>query len=136
MKTIYADKYRQIGLKIAYYRKLRGLTQEQLASVKSRMQEIVSADMPFRKEKIDAVTAEKMFEENNQPEKAELQKSLGKFGFLHFKAENYTLFSCAHCNILSKIERKACFTHSRTGAYKNKITLIKACKHFIKHTEA
>lgn len=55
------------------------LTQEQLASVKSRMQEIVSADMPFRKEKIDAVTAEKMFEKNNQPEKAELQKSLGKF---------------------------------------------------------
>lgn len=55
------------------------LTQEQLASVKSRMQEIVSADMPFRKEKIDAVTAEKMFEENNQPEKAELQMSLGKF---------------------------------------------------------
>lgn len=55
------------------------LTQEQLASVKSRMQEIVSADMPFRKEKIDAITAEKMFEENNQPEKAELQKSLGKF---------------------------------------------------------
>lgn len=55
------------------------LTQEQLASVKSRMQEIVSADMPFRKEKIDAVTAEKMFEDNNQPEKAELQKSLGKF---------------------------------------------------------
>lgn len=55
------------------------LTQDQLASVKSRMQEIVSADMPFRKEKIDAVTAEKMFEENNQPEKAELQKSLGKF---------------------------------------------------------
>ena len=55
------------------------LTQEQLASVKNRMQEIVSADMPFRKEKVDAVTAEKMFEENNQPEKAELQRSLGKF---------------------------------------------------------
>ena len=31
MKEIYADKYRQIGLKIAYYRKLRGLTQEELA---------------------------------------------------------------------------------------------------------
>lgn len=55
------------------------LTQEQLASIKSRMQEIVSADMPFMKKKMDAVTAEKMFEENNQPEKAELQKSLGKF---------------------------------------------------------
>ena len=55
------------------------LKQEQLASIKSRMQEIVLADMPFRKEKVDAVTAEKMFEENNQPEKAELQRSLGKF---------------------------------------------------------
>ena len=33
MKSIYADKYQQIGLKIAYYRKLRGLTQEQLAEV-------------------------------------------------------------------------------------------------------
>lgn len=31
MKQIYAEKYRQIGLKIAYYRKLRGLTQEELA---------------------------------------------------------------------------------------------------------
>ena len=31
MKEIYTDKYRQIGLKIAYYRKLRGLTQEELA---------------------------------------------------------------------------------------------------------
>lgn len=31
MKQIYSEKYRQIGLKIAYYRKLRGLTQEELA---------------------------------------------------------------------------------------------------------
>ena len=31
MKSIYAEQYRQIGLKIAYYRKLRGLTQEELA---------------------------------------------------------------------------------------------------------
>lgn len=31
MKDIYADKYLQLGLKIAYYRKLRGLTQEMLA---------------------------------------------------------------------------------------------------------
>ena len=28
MKEQYADKYLQLGLKIAYYRKLRGLTQE------------------------------------------------------------------------------------------------------------
>lgn len=31
MKQIYESEYQQIGLKIAYYRKLRGLTQEQLA---------------------------------------------------------------------------------------------------------
>ncbi len=31
MKTTYAEQYRQIGLKIAYYRRLRGLTQEELA---------------------------------------------------------------------------------------------------------
>lgn len=31
MREIHAEKYRQIGLKIAYYRKLRGLTQEELA---------------------------------------------------------------------------------------------------------
>lgn len=31
MKQIYVEKYRQIGLKIAYYRKLGGLTQEELA---------------------------------------------------------------------------------------------------------
>ena len=32
MKDIYADKYLQLGLKIAYYRKLRGLTQEMLSA--------------------------------------------------------------------------------------------------------
>ncbi|MCI9556506.1 MAG: helix-turn-helix transcriptional regulator [Lawsonibacter sp.] len=31
MKAIYEREYLQIGLKIAYFRKLRGLTQEQLA---------------------------------------------------------------------------------------------------------
>lgn len=31
MKSIYSEQYRQIGLKIAYYRKLRGLTQKVLA---------------------------------------------------------------------------------------------------------
>lgn len=31
MKSIYSEQYRQVGLKIAYYRKLRGLTQEELA---------------------------------------------------------------------------------------------------------
>ena len=31
MKDIYEKQYIEVGLKIAYYRKLRGLTQEQLA---------------------------------------------------------------------------------------------------------
>lgn len=31
MKEIYESEYLQLGLKIAYYRKLRGMTQEQLA---------------------------------------------------------------------------------------------------------
>ena len=31
MKEKYNEKYRRIGLKISYYRKLRGMTQEQLA---------------------------------------------------------------------------------------------------------
>ena len=31
MKSIYESEYLQLGLKIAYYRKLRGLTQEELA---------------------------------------------------------------------------------------------------------
>ena len=31
MKQIHYDKYKQLGLKISYYRKLKGLTQEALA---------------------------------------------------------------------------------------------------------
>ena len=31
MKKEHLDKYRTLGLKISYYRKLKGLTQEQLA---------------------------------------------------------------------------------------------------------
>ena len=31
MNTKYADNYRKLGLKIAYYRKLAGLTQEEFA---------------------------------------------------------------------------------------------------------
>jgi len=31
MNLMYGNEYMQLGLKIAYYRKLRGLTQEQLA---------------------------------------------------------------------------------------------------------
>ena len=50
-----------------------------LAAIKKRMHEIVAADMPFVKKKMEASAAEALFEKNNQPDKAELQKSLGKF---------------------------------------------------------
>ena len=33
MKPYHAEKYKKIGLKISYYRKLRGLTQEQLSEI-------------------------------------------------------------------------------------------------------
>lgn len=36
MKPIYESEYLQLGLKIAYYRKLRGFTQEQLAEAIDR----------------------------------------------------------------------------------------------------
>ena len=37
---------------------------------------------------------------------------------------------------MSKVERKTCFTHSRTGTDKNKITLIKTREHLnLKHIE-
>lgn len=55
------------------------LSDADLAAIKSRMHEIVDADMPFVKKKMEASAAEALFEKNNQPDKAELQKSLGKF---------------------------------------------------------
>lgn len=55
------------------------LSDADLEAIKSRMHEIVDADMPFVKKKMEASAAEALFEKNNQPDKAELQKSLGKF---------------------------------------------------------
>lgn len=55
------------------------LSDADLAAIKKRMHGIVAADMPFVKKKMEASAAEALFEKNNQPDKAELQKSLGKF---------------------------------------------------------
>ena len=55
------------------------LEDKDIAAIRKRMQEIVAADMPFIKRKMDAEAAEALFEKNNQPDKAELQRSLGKF---------------------------------------------------------
>lgn len=55
------------------------LSDADLAAIKKRMHELVAADMPFIKKKMEASAAEALFEKNSQPDKAELQKSLGKF---------------------------------------------------------
>jgi uridine kinase len=52
---------------------------EELETIGLKMREIVNRNLPFKKVKINAEDAEKLFIANNQPDKAELQKSLGKF---------------------------------------------------------
>ena len=41
MKKIYQEQYRQIGLKIAYYRRLRCMTQEELAGQVDRLRHLL-----------------------------------------------------------------------------------------------
>lgn len=36
MKKIHKDKYKQLGLRVAYYRKMSGYTQEELAEIISK----------------------------------------------------------------------------------------------------
>jgi len=55
------------------------LTDDDVDRLKEKMQEIIDRDLPFTKEKIRAVDAEKIFLDNMQPFKAELQRSLGRF---------------------------------------------------------
>ena len=43
MKKQYYDKYRRIGLKISYYRKSKGITQEQLAEKISKDTSFIGA---------------------------------------------------------------------------------------------
>ncbi|MFA6859455.1 MAG: nucleoside kinase [Bacteroidales bacterium] len=54
-------------------------TDDELEVLKETMKEIIAADFPFKKVKLSAVETEKLFLKNNQPDKAELQKSLGRF---------------------------------------------------------
>ena len=61
MKAIYIEKYRQIGLKIAYYRKLRGLTQEQLAEAIGRSVSFVSQIEANNSSRVKGVSLETLF---------------------------------------------------------------------------
>ena len=55
------------------------LTDGEVDALRSEMQAIVDADLPFEKEKIDIDEAAGIFCANHQPHKAELEKSLGRF---------------------------------------------------------
>ncbi len=57
------------------------LTDDDLDRIKERMQEIIAADIRFHKVKMTAAEAGKLFTENNQPDKASLLESLGKFNY-------------------------------------------------------
>ena len=54
-------------------------TDEELEQIKERMQEIISADKPFKKVKMSTEEAGKLFASNNQPAKVALVNSIGRF---------------------------------------------------------
>lgn len=54
-------------------------TDTELEEIKTRMEEIIDADLPFRKVKMSIKEATKLFADNNQPAKVSLINSLGRF---------------------------------------------------------
>ncbi len=72
MKEKFQDKYKKLGLNIAYYRKLCGLTQEQLAEKldldRTTISKIelstvgVSLDVIFEMSEVFGIAPEKLFE--------------------------------------------------------------------------
>ena len=55
------------------------VTDEEIDAIKAKMKEIIARDLPFTKVKMYSEEAEAIFMANNQPQKAELQKSIGAF---------------------------------------------------------
>lgn len=55
------------------------LTDEEIESIKNKMSEIISWDLPFRSKRMLSEDAIKIFEQQNQPLKAALLKSLGTY---------------------------------------------------------
>lgn len=55
------------------------ITDEQIKALRKRTDELIGADIPFVKGKIDAEAAAAVFRRNGQPQKAELIESLGRF---------------------------------------------------------
>ena len=61
MREKYRDKYRILGLRIAYYRKLRGMTQEQFAEAVGRSVSFVSQIEANNAAEIKGVSLETLF---------------------------------------------------------------------------
>lgn len=61
MRDEYREKFRVLGLKIAYYRKLRGLTQEQLAEAIGRSVSFVSQVEANNSSRVKGVSLETLF---------------------------------------------------------------------------
>ena len=52
---------------------------EEIDIIKDKMREIIAKNLPFKRVKMNSEEAQEIFENNNQPMKANLQKSLGTF---------------------------------------------------------
>ena len=61
MREEFREKFRVLGLKIAYYRKLRGLTQEQLAEAIGRSVSFVSQIEANNAADVKGVSLETLF---------------------------------------------------------------------------
>ncbi len=61
MKENYRERYRILGLKIAYYRKLRGMTQEQFAEAIGRSVSFVSQIEANNSSVVKGISMETLF---------------------------------------------------------------------------
>lgn len=59
-------------------RKVVRLSEKDIAGLKEEMSAVVKRDVPFSKVKMESAKAQELFLSNGQPDKAELQKSLGQ----------------------------------------------------------
>lgn len=65
MREKYREQFRVLGLKIAYYRKLRGLTQEQMAEAIGRSLSFVSQIEANNAREVKGISLETLFKINS-----------------------------------------------------------------------
>ena len=82
-RQLFPDRKFKINhsLPSGYYCKFRGerITDEQILALRERMRELVARDLPFTSRKVLTSEAAEWFQEQNQPLKAGLIKSLGQY---------------------------------------------------------